>query len=59
VPYLAGWAETAPAHSFQRIAELVDRLARRLETALGAQDTPGPPVGEEQAADEGPLDRAV
>jgi antirestriction protein ArdC len=59
VPYLAGWAEAAPADSFERIAELVDRLARRLETALGAQD-PTASAGEDQAADEGPMvDRAM
>jgi len=40
VPYLAGWAEAAAPDTFERIAELVDRLARRLETALGAQDNP-------------------
>ena len=39
VPYLAGWAESAPADSFEQIAALVDRLTRRLEQALGA-DTP-------------------
>ncbi len=39
VPYLAGWAEMAAPDTFERIAELVDRLARRLETALGAEDT--------------------
>jgi hypothetical protein len=59
VPYLAGWAQAAPADTFQRIAELVDRLARRLETALGARDTPTP-GSEGQAADNGlGVDRAV
>ncbi len=38
VPYLAGWAEEAAADTFERIARLVDRLARRLEEALGAED---------------------
>jgi antirestriction protein ArdC len=42
VPYLAGWAEAAAPDTFERIAELVDRLARRLEAALGAKDTPTP-----------------
>jgi hypothetical protein len=59
VPYLAGWAEAAPPDTFQRIAELVDRLARRLETALGAQNTPTPGT-EQQVPDDGPVvDRAV
>ena len=34
VPYLAGWAEAADPAAFERIAELVDRLARRLEDTL-------------------------
>jgi antirestriction protein ArdC len=38
VPYLACWAESAAADTFERIAGLVDRLARRLEQALGADD---------------------
>lgn len=38
VPYLASWAEAAAPDSFQRVAELVNRLARRLEDALGAGD---------------------
>jgi hypothetical protein len=37
VPYLAGWAEATAPDTFARIAELVDRLARRLETTLGAE----------------------
>jgi hypothetical protein len=36
VPYLACWAQSAPAGTFERIAALVDRLARRLEDTLGA-----------------------
>jgi hypothetical protein len=36
VPYLASWADSAPSDTFERIAALVDRLARRLENALGA-----------------------
>jgi hypothetical protein len=39
VPYLATWAESAPQDTFERIAGLVDRLARRLEQALGADTT--------------------
>jgi hypothetical protein len=34
VPYLAAWAENAAAGTFERVAELVDRLARRIEDAL-------------------------
>jgi len=37
VPYLAAWSEDADADTFERIAGLVDRLARRLEEALGAE----------------------
>jgi antirestriction protein ArdC len=48
VPYLACWAESAAADTFERIAGLVDRLARRLEQALGADDdrhsTPAAPA---------------
>jgi antirestriction protein ArdC len=43
VPYLACWAESAAPDTFERIAGLVDRLARRLEQALGAdEDRPTP-----------------
>ena len=42
VPYLAGWAESAAADTFEKIAELVDRLARRLENALGAEQAGQP-----------------
>jgi antirestriction protein ArdC len=38
VPYLAVWSESAAPDTFERIAGLVDRLARRLEQALGAED---------------------
>jgi antirestriction protein ArdC len=44
VPYLAGWAESAAADTFEKIAELVDRLARRLENALGAEEAGQPAV---------------
>lgn len=42
VAYLAVWSESAAPDTFERIATLVDRLARRLEDALGAEehDTP-------------------
>lgn len=50
VPYLASWAEAAAPDSFQRVAELVDRLARRLEGALGADDDTVD-VGEPNAGD--------
>src|SRR4051794_20086419 len=40
VPYLAVWSEQSPPDAFERIAGLVDRLARRLEDAcqLGGND---------------------
>jgi antirestriction protein ArdC len=38
VPYLAVWSEDAAADTFEQIAGLVDRLARRLEEALGANE---------------------
>jgi hypothetical protein len=38
IPYLAFWAQSAPADSFQEIVELVDRLARRLEDTLADHD---------------------
>ena len=34
IPYLAVWSEHTPDDAFERIAGLVDRLARRLEDAL-------------------------
>jgi hypothetical protein len=34
VPYLARWAETAPLETIERTAELIDRLAKRIEDAL-------------------------
>jgi hypothetical protein len=34
IPYLAAWREDTPADAFERVAGLVDRLARRLEDAL-------------------------
>ena len=41
MPYLASWAESAAPDTFEQIAALVDRLARRLEDTLGA-DSDGP-----------------
>jgi antirestriction protein ArdC len=38
VPYLAVWSEDAGVDTFERIAALVDRLARRLEETLGAEE---------------------
>ena len=35
IPYLAVWAQSIDPGTFGRIAALVDRLARRLEDALG------------------------
>jgi antirestriction protein ArdC len=49
VPYLAGWAEAADPATFQRIAELVDRLATRLEDAFGASQNPQAPDTADQA----------
>ena len=43
VPYLASWAESAAPGTFEQIAGLVDRLARRLEDTLGA-DSDGPAI---------------
>jgi hypothetical protein len=37
VPYFAVWSDSAPPDTFERIAGLVDRLARRLEQALDAE----------------------
>jgi len=46
VPYLASWAESAAPDTFEQIAALVDRLARRLEDTLGADsDDPAPAPG--------------
>lgn len=41
VPYLAAWAEEAAPDTFQRVAELVDRLARRLEDTLSVDEHRG------------------
>jgi nitrate reductase assembly molybdenum cofactor insertion protein NarJ len=38
VPYLAAWSEDAASGTFEQIAAVVDRLARRLEEALGAEE---------------------
>jgi antirestriction protein ArdC len=35
IPYMAVWSEGLPDDAFEQIAGLVDRLARRLEDALG------------------------
>ena len=40
VPYLASWAESAAPDTFEQIAALVDRLARRLEDALSDASPP-------------------
>jgi hypothetical protein len=44
IPYLASWAEDAAPDTFEQIAALVDRLARRLEDTLGADNDPEPPT---------------
>jgi hypothetical protein len=38
IPYLTVWSEHTQPDAFERIAALVDRLARRLEDALGPVD---------------------
>ena len=51
VPYLASWAESAAPDTFEQIAGLVDRLARRLEDTLGADsDGPAPALAAAQEA---------
>ncbi|MBE2320388.1 hypothetical protein DVA67_030775 [Solirubrobacter sp. CPCC 204708] len=40
VPYLAVWSEHTPDDAFDRIADLIDRLARRLEDALDLVEEP-------------------
>ena len=67
IPYLASWAESAAPATFERIAELVDRLARRLEDTLTVEDhrggDPEDPDGSAPAAaaaaEPSPLDRDV
>ena len=67
IPYLATWAESAQPATFERIAELVDRLARRLEDTLTVEDPdedPDDPDSSASAAvaataDPGPVDRDV
>jgi hypothetical protein len=36
IPYLASWAQTAQADTLERSAAMIDRLARRIETAIEA-----------------------
>ena len=52
VPYLAGWAESAAPDTFEQIAELVDRLARRLENALGDASATQDPTDDESGAND-------
>jgi antirestriction protein ArdC len=42
VPYVAGWAEASPDKPIEAYAELIDRLARRLEEVV----VPGPGKGD-------------
>ncbi len=44
VPYLAVWSEHTPEDAFERIAGLIDRLARRLEDVLDVVEQPAAPV---------------
>ena len=39
VPYLASWSERAPIEAIEQHARLIDRLARRIETALAETET--------------------
>lgn len=34
IPYLASWSEAAPIDTIEQAARLIDRLARRIETAI-------------------------
>jgi hypothetical protein len=43
VPYVAGWAERAEGDPIEAYAELIDRLARRLEGVVLTSG--GPDVG--------------
>ncbi len=52
VPYLASWAESAAPDTFERIAALVDRLARRLEDALSDASATQDPTDDESGADD-------
>ena len=38
VPYLASWSEQAPIEVIEQHARLIDRLARRIETAIDEKD---------------------
>jgi hypothetical protein len=66
IPYLATWAESAQPATFEAIAELVDRLARRLEDTLTVEDTEDDPENPDRnasaaaaPADPRPVDRDV
>ena len=50
VPYLASWAESAAPGTFEQIAGLVDRLARRLEDTLSADSDGSAPAPAAAAA---------
>ncbi|HTR74166.1 MAG TPA: zincin-like metallopeptidase domain-containing protein [Solirubrobacterales bacterium] len=38
VPYVAGWAEAGEGDPIESYAELIDRLARRIESRLGERN---------------------
>ena len=57
IPYLAGWAESAAPATFEQVAELVDRLARRLEDALTIEDPKDP--DDEAATHARPLEQGA
>ncbi len=38
IPYIAGWGEHGALEAVTQFAQLIDSLARRVESALGADD---------------------
>jgi hypothetical protein len=56
VPYLAVWSESAAADTFERIAGLVDRLARRLEAHTRSRGSTRHPDSRSDRVTPGPGD---
>jgi antirestriction protein ArdC len=52
IPYLAGWAERSDLEVLERTADLIDRLAARIETALHADNSHDDDAKEAQDLDE-------
>jgi hypothetical protein len=50
VPYIASWAGGDSAEQLEKTAELIDRLARRIEQAIGQTDGAGRQLEPGQAA---------